>query len=198
MNRDRWLREDSIRNSSILSMNQSEFSDLKSLPSTERPVFGSQSGNVYSEKCLTNQKDFFRFRGRGKAQQPLLILGKRDHLEGQGSQSCDRFGVRSPLKKINSSLICSDAESDLRCSGVFRLKFGFLEEYVIFRMVWYFSNIFYFTCLNLKRQTYHQGLHPLRAGHRRSGRREPPGAHAQEKAESREASQTADKGYQRR
>lgn len=76
-----------------ISRNKSQVSDRKSLRSMDRLYLTDDSGQVFSEKCLINQKNYLRFKGNLRSLKSLFSEQKRVKKSGGLNHSCDRVGV---------------------------------------------------------------------------------------------------------
>jgi hypothetical protein len=138
MIRDPSSKEEAHRMTTAFSMNQSELSEKKSLKSMDRLIAANSSGKVFSEKCLLNNQDLFKFKGTDAQhkQEPLFQLGKRSDLDVQETSSCDNFQGIRPRKRVKSNLFGDDFGGGVSLRNFFKRKRrkrrGFVEEYFWF------------------------------------------------------------------
>ena len=88
-----------------LSQNKRNLSNRKSLKSLDKLFLTDECGQVFSEKCLLNQKNYFKFSGNVNSLKTISnrVKSKTKEKKQNNNYSCDKLEKKKSLYAASKS-----------------------------------------------------------------------------------------------
>ena len=95
MNTNLLNKKLSLSYSRPYSQKKRNLSETGSLKSIDKLYLTGDNGNVFSEKCLINQKNYLKFKGKLKSLKNLSMKEKSKKKQYEKMFSCEKLGNKS-------------------------------------------------------------------------------------------------------